>query len=425
MSTKNEQILEIFFNNRRETLRIYDTRGPIVSFLGDPVNDICPLMLSTIKLGKTLGQGSEGEVFEIIFEDGTYAEYVAKKSMKVDLLYYDTQDKFDEAIKEYHISQKIVDYYLHQYERLVIPVFAEECLTTEPMTFPDAAGSYKTVTFPAGSYICENSAFSEYLVGLLAGAFYEKGMSINFIHTFSFATCKKRDSTHNYTFMQRIDGSINKLFPMNDPVDENAVAIQVLHAIATYQTLKISHNDLHFGNIMFERITPATMWKGERLVDYDFFEYIIGETSIYIPRTRILVKIADFGLAVKYSEPMVGQEWVVRDGVYNSGYGPWMPNKFSWSYDALVALSNFWSQCKYNNFISRLFAHFLDMPYTATPYTSEITKYQRALFNLEISRPVIGLISDVKPSDVLKDSRFMGVYLEKPRGKKILCIGKI
>jgi len=421
MSVSSEQILKIFFNNREETLRIFDTRGPIVSFLANPVNDICPLLGSTITLGKELGKGEGGIIFQIE-KDGKNTEYVVKESV-LDLLITDNEEEYRQAT----VDKKLLEAYnprKNEDNLFYIPIFAVECLLDQELIVADNSDlSYKRkVVFPVGSYICHNEAYSEYILALLAGTFYEKGTSINFIHTFSFATCKSRYGAKNYTFMERIDGTLLSIQygpRFQDSIEE--ILIQVLHAISTYQALKISHNDLHFGNIMFQYITPSTTWNGKRLVDYDYFEYIIGETSIYIPRTRLLIKIGDFGLAVKYTHPVVGNLSVVKDGIYSHGYGPWMPNKFSWSYDALVALNNFWLTNRRNLFLSRIFARFLNM--TKHGMTA-IDRRIDELYNTQIGRPKIHMLCDTKPAEILVDAKLMGKYLEKPRGKKILCIGK-
>ena len=83
--------------------------------------------------------------------------------------------------------------------------------------------------------------------------------------------------------------------------------LSIFFAIATYQTKGICHYDLHLANILYiivnEKYDPR--WKGKRLLDYDYFEYSIKGVSFYIKRPKIIIKIADWGLGMKYDNPKI------------------------------------------------------------------------------------------------------------------------
>ena len=83
--------------------------------------------------------------------------------------------------------------------------------------------------------------------------------------------------------------------------------LSIFFAIATYQTKGICHYDLHVGNILYiivnEKYNPV--WNCKNLLDYDYFEYTIRGISFYIPRPKIIIKIVDWGLGMKYSQPKI------------------------------------------------------------------------------------------------------------------------
>ena len=45
--------------------------------------------------------------------------------------------------------------------------------------------------------------------------------------------------------------------------------------------IKICHGDFHTGNVFVMSIDDTVMWKGQRLIDADYFHYKAGNKNIY------------------------------------------------------------------------------------------------------------------------------------------------
>lgn len=239
--------------------------------------------------------------------------------------------------------------------KVFIPLFADMCMTENDMLCKrfDGNGEY---IIPKGSYLCEQELYSEYVIGILCGELYRKMDCINFIDIFGFTTCNEVDpvDTRQYIFMDKIDGSIRKLFKSRPDMLLRTVFkstsgkkykaidfiyIQTLAAIASYQNkYELSHNDLHDDNIFYEATDDEITYNGVKLIDVDYLTYIFKKTNqtITLPTFGIIVKIGDYGMSVKYSKPILGNKTVLLSGYdQGDGDGAWMPNWFSKSYDAL------------------------------------------------------------------------------------------
>ena len=149
---------KINFNGRDEVLKILDTGGEIVKYLGEQ-NSLCPLINSQIKKENIIGGGVFGKVYSITSKSLGTKKYVVKQTIKK-----------KDAPKDYQFK----------------PCKIDEEEQFENMMYPE-----KSFTFPKGSYLCENEIFSEYVIGLLCSNLLKQGKSINFIDVISFATCKK------------------------------------------------------------------------------------------------------------------------------------------------------------------------------------------------------------------------------------------
>src|ERR1700691_2630561 len=130
-------IIDIFYNNRKQTIEILNTGGKIMKYLGIP-NDICPLLNDgQIQIRSQLGRSANAIVFDLYIKDFDYGRYAVK------------------------IPKKTVD-----------PESYQECLTTMDESFRDLGKRSNIIIIPKDSYLCENGVISEYLIGLLIGNLY-------------------------------------------------------------------------------------------------------------------------------------------------------------------------------------------------------------------------------------------------------------
>ena len=223
-----------------------------------------------------------------------------------------------------------------------------------------------------GEYVCTIDAYAEYLISLLCGTLYKKGTSINFVSVTNFSTCINVTSTQSeveikgnqFIIMDRVlgkclysseavtlftgwgkegfDHKIENLIrkaqeeayegkgPESpdlyfvEPVPEyffKALVVQTLFAIAPYQeAFRISHNDLNLYNIMITQVTSQSKWKTKRLSSYSHFGFRLPTgTVVEVPFVPFVVKIIDFGKAVKYSTPKVRTISLESNANYSPG----------------------------------------------------------------------------------------------------------
>nr|QBK92459.1 MAG: protein kinase [Pithovirus LCPAC401] len=198
-------------------------------------------------------------------------------------------------------------------EKLKFPIFARRCLTKENI-------SLKTFKIPKGSYLCRNTIYSEFLIGLLCSVLATT-RSINFMDIMDLSMCSGPEENTDllnatYLFQEKM---INSLQHGSIKIDDS-ILIQVFHAIACYQeNYAISHNDLHTGNVFYTTNTFSE--------ETTHVSLVLDDITLYIPKPEYIIKIGDFGHSCKYSDPMIFNYKVV-----NSGY-PNIPVNYSEFYD--------------------------------------------------------------------------------------------
>lgn len=428
-STKKVDTIKLFFEDRQETLKIINNGGNLYKYLTGK-STFCPLIGAKIKLTKVLGTGSYGKVFEIEFPGRGSKKYAVKRS----------EDQY------------------------FVPCNKQK-------SYPRLDGRGDTIV-PKGSNICD-MVFSEYAISLLVGELVRSETCINFIDTFAFSLCNDGPrnpydtrnlpenvfnngaSSNVYIFMEQISSSVRKSIGCimetagsgkklgkmsleNRYELTNSILIQTLFAVATYQkTYHIVHGDLHEDNIFYVD-DPDQTWKGKRIGDYDYYQYVIkgaaGTTNIYIPAIPIIVKIGDFGLAVKYSkagEPMIGDMVTLFDGYdqYDeANSGPWLPNFYSSAYDTTFITSIFAERNPSNEFVQSIAAWIFGAKPGSTK--TQVRDRKNQVMSAGTGRPMIkeldgGALSHVDP-EVILTSDLMGKYtIKPPNGSKILIIGSI
>ena len=401
MSQGNQEIIKLFFDEREETLGIINSGGDLLKYMTGN-KTFCPLVGTKIILAKVLGTGAYGKVFEIDFPGRGKKKYAVKKS---------------EVYEIEPCSKK------SYYKRL------------------DGNGNTE---IPKGSSICE-MAYSEYAISLLLGELVRGGTCINFMDVFAFSMCKNPFSLSQYTFMEQIDGSLRHKIGciMEKPRGDkslgkitladrhkltNSIFIQTLFALAVIdRKYQIVHGDLHDDNIFLVH-DPDLEWKGERIGNYDYYEYRIDGVSIYIPGVPLIVKLGDFGLAVKYSAPMIGNITTMEIGFdQDDGDGPWLPNFYTPAYDTTFVTYIFRERNPSNEFIKQIAAWVCNLKSRYS--NAKLDDEMNGLF-AKTGRPDIKKLEKsmkhVSPGAILLEPELMRQYLTPPpKGSKILLIGEL
>lgn len=349
-------VVNVLYDNAEKTLQIYDTGASILELVTKNSKCICPLIENgIITMNKQLGRGLSGTVYSITIDGDT--RLYALKETKVPILavpvsHLSGKDKITVLRK---LSKSMnVDFEVLENLNISVPdTIEKDTIISVPAssTFCSPFESYtiasnldkSPMTFPKGTYLCEES-MTEYLISLILGEVRRREESIFFIDTFAFAACRKQNTTNYayFTFMEQVDGTLTELFRQtnldNIEVEHlnnvNAVIVHILIAVAQMQKLGIQHNDLHLENVFYQKITDDTMYKNQRLINYDYFAITFDDLTVYTTNPGYIIKIGDFGLSLKFSEPMVLNKKVMyRDNLH--------PNFRYDMHDPLMVLSRF------------------------------------------------------------------------------------
>lgn len=233
-------------------------------------------------------------------------------------------------------------------EQLVIP----DCIEDRKLIWERTDRQGMTI-FPKGSIICTPAA-SEFLIALIVGEFKKTFQSQNFMNTVYLASCYSNGGIENqYTLMEQVDGDINTLFKLwheqqlrltHEDID--SMYIQILHALHMCQTKEIVHGDLHTGNVLYENASNVS----PELNNTKYFSYEINGKYLKIPAISYIMKLGDWGFAVKYSQPIVGNVQVV------AGDFKVCPNFYTRSYDVAYITSMLFQWFPQNELLKRVMA---------------------------------------------------------------------
>lgn len=226
------------------------------------------------------------------------------------------------------------------------------CIENKKLIWPRTDGKGESV-FSSKSLLCTPSA-SEFLISLIMGGLKKEGSSQNFMDTVYMASCYSNGKIENqYTLMEQVAGDIHKLFDMNvkgninlTKYDVDSLYIQILHALHMCQKLRIVHGDLHQGNVLYENAATVS----PELNNTKYFSYEVNGKYLRFPAAPYIMKIGDWGFAIKYSKPEIGN-FNVAQGGYNM-----IPNFYSRSYDVAFITLIIYNWFPQNELLKRVMA---------------------------------------------------------------------
>lgn len=154
-----------------------------------------------------------------------------------------------------------------------------------------------------------------YTIQRFCSGFAEKDVCANFCRSFRCGIVARNfKKVFDYTFIETADRQhvtcdmsmktvVNSFSPEKnqDGVDLRSMAyysfiLQTLFALEVLRMYKIQHNNISLDTIKCY----------QNDADVEYFEYTIDGVKIYVPNVGFVVKIDNFGSAVKYSHPTVG-----------------------------------------------------------------------------------------------------------------------
>ena len=352
------------FDDRDEVITIVESGGEMMDyFLSSKVINRCPFIEHNVKVrSEKIGAGSYGKVYSVLSPDASRV-YAVKKTKNrifkiVEHVWQDHPMKLSDIAALLTFSEDLdVDWklfyalnknnperYVRKGEYYYSAIYRTKnigCKLKKPNSVEEfyivnhAPGEYDHLPFksrpqekkvytgkvfdiPKGSYVCENDTYIEYVIGLLCATLVSKLKCANFLDVFGFSMCSQSSKLitpklFDYTFMERIDYPVIDLYRKGKVTATESVVdsiyIQTVFAICAMQRiLGVQHNDLHLGNVFLidlRKVGWPIMYNGRDLRYVEYFEYEIDHTKVYVKNEGLLVKIGDFGLAAKYSSPII------------------------------------------------------------------------------------------------------------------------
>jgi serine/threonine protein kinase len=456
----NEKILEMV------------TKGEEISKIVSLESNKCSFLNQDIILQEKLGEGEYGKVYKIQIDGMGPKQYVIKESKKSLKSYYIPEESLEKDLQRLGITLEDLKKYQKNDEfevetssplsptkapkkRFAIRSPILQTVTHSPKKFPAFPPfPNKEITIPAGSYICENEAVSEFLIGALLGELYRTGRCIHFFDVYTMFSCITDPNVENkkmsqYVIMDKIDGDMSKyigcfsldgylktlkgknriirtkMFEEERDKIIDSLYIQTLFAMAAYQQekYKVSHNDLHVGNVFVELIREDTEFNHQKLKNAEWFQYDLdvgwfNTTSIYIPATPIIVKIGDFGLSIKYSSPIIANYEIIRTGFkFVSDGEALVANQFFPSYDNVFFA---------NHFKEKMQKYKMENPFIkACELFITNGKIIEDVCDKEYDRPLLSKLNQCKtPLEVLMGPVFKK-YGTKPQSGNIVKMGSL
>ena len=274
------------------------------------------------------------------------------------------------------------------------------------------------------------------MIGIICSDMYRKGISVNFLDIFGFASCPSEDNllSKQYVFMEKGGLSVRSFIKKqkiknNDPIGDS-ILVQILHSIGVYQHYhKIQHNDLHLGNVLVETISPDTMYNGQKLYDADWFHYQVHGTNIYLPKSEIIIKIIDYDCAVKYSTPLIGPQRSLERGQASSvREKPWIPNWYCESSDPIYSTDHLYDFFHGNKFVRNILGWMLGSNGKNTSdrwIEKEIMKNFTAGGKRPSLKMLSGKYSRATPVNILTNRKLMAKYLKVPTSGNVVTLGVI
>lgn len=307
-----------------DVIDIYTRGDNIVKYLTTE-NKLCPHM----KLGDVLGVGGSGTVMKLLPSDDVVVKEFNYILDTIPNNRNQTVRQFSESLEEWPDYK---DAFIRinggldaTPTQFMLPEFVQPCAGRTPLDYVSNVGGEDRLVEPP-YYVCDSGGeqYSEFIISTLVSALNHP----NFVKSNDFITCYPSDRPHQYMVMERMITSLAEQatdFRILDDGDvSDSIFVQCLCAIAVYQeTYKISHNDLHPGNIFLQPYVGVE----------DYFHYNIKGVDIYVPNEGFVVKIGDWSEAIKWTTPVIASS--------SSLYGDTVPNVYIPAYDVMLLVMSF------------------------------------------------------------------------------------
>ncbi|MDB4769445.1 hypothetical protein OAG24_00620 [bacterium] len=415
-------------------------------------------------IGTKLGAGFFGDVYNINFDDKNTSKYVVKiqniKFVKVrgidiygfpllsNRTFEDILPQFIKYVSDeyelFHLkvesgrreinNEEIVRYILiltnHHlsltskmglYTNLYYPkgnIF--QCLQTlhEPIIIRQHDNS-SAVVIPKKNYFClDNEAFPEYMINILISKLYQEGRTVGILDQFGYNFCENEDKFQMFIFMEKMDGSLTNLIKSLTSKEFLEFFIQITHAVGAYQYYyKICHQDLKPDNILYKKVEKGMKFQDQSISDADWFHYKYKSSNLYLPAQKWIPKIADFGMAAKWSEPMIfSDKSLERD--FN-------PNFYQEFGDIIFLLSQVHYEIEKEGNIELLTDVYSALEITPKIKDEILKSGWRYYYRQNIKNIPTYFEENFTPQKIFENKNILQLYGTRPKTGKIITMGTI
>lgn len=98
--------------------------------------------------------------------------------------------------------------------------------------------------------------------------------------------------------MEFLDGDLEKIWHGMPYVEKLSSLVQIASAEhllnRRFGVQVVDASGFMLRNVFFKRLTETDLFRGKKLIDYDFWRYAIGERIFYLPRPQLLIKLGDY-----------------------------------------------------------------------------------------------------------------------------------
>jgi hypothetical protein len=100
---------------------------------------------------------------------------------------------------------------------------------------------------------------------------------------------------HRCYVMEKLTGEfLNIPKDADNGLQNDIFDIQLAATLHMLKKLRVRVEDFKGRNILYKELDETDLYKGKRLIDFDYWKYTVHSLTFYVPRPKFLIKLADY-----------------------------------------------------------------------------------------------------------------------------------